>query len=160
MTTTCNFAGTKGVARIPRSSRVSTCALVRRNTPGQLALAVVGDFRDRDTSGWVRLLDLGSLERLGAEHPSADLTQRIGDLVWRPPRSGLESSQGEKEMTSLIEANFDKWEAGLVQQGVERGIAQGRTEARAEHRAQLGRLAGRKFGVGAAARNALAPARS
>ena len=34
-------------------------------------------------SGWVRLLDLGSLERLGAEHPSADLTQRIGDLVWR-----------------------------------------------------------------------------
>ena len=33
--------------------------------------------------GWVHLLHLGSLERLSAEHPSADLTQRIGDLVWR-----------------------------------------------------------------------------
>ena len=67
-------------------------------------------------------------------------------------------------MTSLIEANFDKWEAGLIQQGMERGIAQGRTEgmemgvaqgrteARAEHRAQLGRQAGRKFGSEAAER--------
>ena len=33
--------------------------------------------------GWVHLLDLGTLERLSAEHPSADLTQRAGDLVWR-----------------------------------------------------------------------------
>ena len=32
---------------------------------------------------WIHLLDLGTLERLSAEHPSADLTQRIGDLVWR-----------------------------------------------------------------------------
>ena len=34
-------------------------------------------------AAWVHLLDLGTLERLSAEHPSADLTQRIGDLVWR-----------------------------------------------------------------------------
>ena len=32
---------------------------------------------------WVHLLDLGTLERLSAEHPSADLTQRTGDLTWR-----------------------------------------------------------------------------
>ena len=34
-------------------------------------------------AGWVHLLDLDTLERLSAEHPSADLTLRIGDLVWR-----------------------------------------------------------------------------
>ena len=34
-------------------------------------------------ASWVHLLDLGTLERLSAEHPSADLTLRIGDLVWR-----------------------------------------------------------------------------
>ena len=34
-------------------------------------------------AGWVRLLDLGTLERLSAEHPSADLTLRAGDLAWR-----------------------------------------------------------------------------
>ena len=65
-----------------------------------------------------------------------------------PPREELERSQGAEEMTTLIEANFDKWKAGLVQQG----IAQGRTEARADQRAQLGRLAGRKFGGGAGER--------
>ena len=32
---------------------------------------------------WVHLLDLSTLERLSAEHPAADLTQRIGDLTWR-----------------------------------------------------------------------------
>ena len=32
---------------------------------------------------WVNLLELETLERVSAEHPSADLTQRIGDLTWR-----------------------------------------------------------------------------
>ena len=34
-------------------------------------------------AGWVHLLDLDTLERLSAEHPSADLTLRAGDLAWR-----------------------------------------------------------------------------
>ena len=34
-------------------------------------------------AGWVHLLDLDTLERLSAEHPSADLTLRAGDLTWR-----------------------------------------------------------------------------
>ena len=38
--------------------------------------------------GWVHLLDLGTLERVSAEHPSADLTQRVGDLAWRGAVSG------------------------------------------------------------------------
>ena len=33
--------------------------------------------------GWVHLLDLDSLERISAEHPAADQTQRVGDLAWR-----------------------------------------------------------------------------
>ena len=32
---------------------------------------------------WVHLLDLESLERISAEHPSTSLTQRVGDLAWR-----------------------------------------------------------------------------
>ena len=68
-----------------------------------------------------------------------------------PPRAELENSQGEQEMTTLLEANIDKWKAGLIQQGMERGIAQGRTEARA----QLGRQVGRKFGDRAAERLAV-----
>ena len=35
--------------------------------------------------GWVHLLDLSALERLSAEHPAADRTQRVGDLAWRAP---------------------------------------------------------------------------
>ena len=61
-----------------------------------------------------------------------------------PPRAELEKSQGEPEMTTLLEANIDKWKAGLVQQG--------RTEARADQRAQLRRQADRKFGGRAAER--------
>ena len=34
-------------------------------------------------AGWVHLLELDTLERLSAEHPSADLTLRAGDLAWR-----------------------------------------------------------------------------
>ncbi len=34
-------------------------------------------------AGWVHLLDLSTLERVSAEHPSEDQTQRIGDLAWR-----------------------------------------------------------------------------
>ena len=32
---------------------------------------------------WVHLLDLKTLERVSAEHPAENLTQRIGDLTWR-----------------------------------------------------------------------------
>ena len=34
-------------------------------------------------AGWFHLLDLSTLERVSAEHPSEDQTQRIGDLAWR-----------------------------------------------------------------------------
>ena len=92
-------------------------------------------------------LDEGFREALYAWAPA--LWERsMPRAVALPPLSELETSQGAEEMTSLIEANFDKWEAGLVQRGMEQGIAQGKTEARA----QLRRLAGRKFGDRAAER--------
>ena len=34
-------------------------------------------------AGWVHLLDLSTLERISAEQPATDQTQRIGDLAWR-----------------------------------------------------------------------------
>ena len=131
----------------PKGNRVSSWVrLLRSEGPERLLGRLVEGLRE-----FPGPLDEGFREALYA-WALALWERRLPGAAELPPRSGLESSQGEKEMTSLIEANFDKWEAGLVQRGVERGIAQGRTEARAEHRAQLGRLAGRKFGVGAAAR--------
>ena len=59
-------------------------------------------------------------------------------------------------MTTLIEANLNKWEAGVLQRGMAQGIAQGmergEARARADQRAQLRRQAGRKFGDRAAER--------
>ena len=44
---------------------------------------VGGDALRVVAADWVHLLDLETLERVSAEHPSADLTRRIGDLTWR-----------------------------------------------------------------------------
>ncbi|MDE0269937.1 MAG: hypothetical protein OXP11_01880, partial [Gammaproteobacteria bacterium] len=33
--------------------------------------------------GWVHLLDLGTLERVSAEHADPGLSQRAGDQAWR-----------------------------------------------------------------------------
>ena len=49
-----------------------------------------------------------------------------------PPRRELERKQEAQEMTTLIEANLNKWRAGLVREGVAQGIAQGRTEGLAQ----------------------------
>ena len=53
-----------------------------------------------------------------------------------PPRSELEKRQEALTMTTLIEANLNKWRAGLVQEGIAQGrtegIAQGRTEGIAQ----------------------------
>ena len=49
-----------------------------------------------------------------------------------PARSVLERRREALEMTTLIEANFNKWKAGLVQQGIAQGMEQGRTEGVAQ----------------------------
>ena len=125
---------------------------------------------------WVRLLRARDLDELLArlveglrEFPEAsdegfrEALHAWAQALWErmvpgsvglPPRAELENSQGEQEMTTLLEANIDKWKAGLVQQGItqgmEQGMAQGMeqgiTQARADQRAQLRRQAGRKFG--------------
>ena len=69
-----------------------------------------------------------------------------------PPRAELERSQGAEEMTTLLEANLNKWKAGVIQQGIARGMKKGEAQARADQRAQLQRQAGRKFGGGAGER--------
>ena len=131
----------------PKGNRVTSWVrLLRSEDPERLLVRLVEGFRE-----FPGPLDEGFREALYAWAPA--LWERsMPGAVELPPRSELENRQGAEVMTSLIEANFDKWEAGLVQQGMKRGIAQGKTEARAQHRAQLGRLAGRKFGDRAAER--------
>ena len=128
---------------------------------------------------WVRLLRSRGLdellrrlvEDLWAFPEAADVEYRDALYAWAkalcgrmvpgggglPPRSELEKRQEAQAMTTLIEANLNKWRAGLVQegiaqgrtegrtegiaQGMERGIAQGRTEGRSEERERLRRLA-------------------
>ena len=53
-----------------------------------------------------------------------------------PARSVLERRREALEMTTLIEANFNKWKAGLVQQGIAQGMEQGRTEGIAQSRTE------------------------
>ena len=175
-----------GERRWPRVAAPSGVPLLLQ--PGGYAVldAGAGELEDwpygNRVSAWVRLLRSEDLEKLlvrlveGLREFPGPLDEGFREalyawasVLWErrmpgaaelPPLSELESSQGVEEMTSLIEANLDKWEAGLVQQGMERGIAQGRTEGlergiaqgKTEARAQLGRLAGRKFGDRAAER--------
>ena len=134
--------------------------------------------RGNRVSSWARLLRSGGPEELLGrlveglwEFPEAsdegfrEALHAWAQALWEPmvpgsgglpPRAELEKNKGAEEMTTLLEANLNKWKAGVLQQGVaqgmEQGIAQGRTEARADQRAQLGRLAGRKFGGRAAER--------
>ncbi|MCZ0945487.1 MAG: hypothetical protein OXJ53_20725, partial [Gammaproteobacteria bacterium] len=57
----------------------------------------------------------------------------------------IDDGQGESEMTTLLEANFEKWEARVMErgvaQGMERGIAQGVEQGRSEERERLRELA-------------------
>ena len=52
-------------------------------------------------------------------------------------------------MTTLLEASWDQWEAGVRKQGIERGIERGRAEQGAR---LLARQAALKFGAGTAKR--------
>ena len=157
--------------------------------PGGYAVldAGAGELEDwpdgNRVTAWVRLLRSGGLdellrrlvEGLWAFPEAPDVEYRKALYAWAralcermvpgggglPPRSELEKRQEALAMTTLIEANLNKWRAGLVQegiaqgrtegiaQGVERGIAQGRTEGiaqgvergRSEERERLRRLA-------------------
>ena len=112
-------------------------------------------LRSRDSKELLRRL----IEGLWAFPDAADAGFRgalydWAQALWRrmmpdasglPPRSELEIRRGESEMTTLIEANFSKWKAGLVRQGRSEGIARGRSEGiaqgRSEERERLRELA-------------------
>ena len=134
---------------------------------GNRVTAWVRLLRSRDSDELLRCL----VEGLWAFPKAADESFRDAlhawaQALWRrmmpgagglPLRSELEKRQEALAMTTLIEANFNKWKAGLVQegrtegiaQGMERGIAQGRSEGiaqgvargRSEERERLRRLA-------------------
>ena len=61
------------------------------------------------------------------------------------PLPEIDDEQGESEMTSLLEANFEKWEARVMERGVAQGrtegIAQGMEQGRSQERERLRRLA-------------------
>ena len=53
--------------------------------------------------------------------------------------------KGEKAMTTLLKANWDRWEAGVRAESREEGIRQGIEQVRAAERARLGRQTALKF---------------
>ena len=144
-------AGAGALEDWPSGNRVSSWVrLLRSEGPEELLGRLVEglwEFPEVSDEGFREALHAWALALWERKMPDA------GAL---PPQSDLEKSQGVQEMTTLLEANLDKWRAGVLQQG----IAQGRTEgmergearARADQRAQLRRLAGRKFGGRAAER--------
>ena len=135
-------------------------------------------------TAWVRLLRAGTAAELRAalngglsEFPGqGDLAYRNALRKWAVALlrakawnsddiTEFEDDQGESEMTSLLDVNFRKWEAGLIEQGraegMERGMERGRTEGmergirrgRSEERERLRReLSALKLDAEAAAR--------
>ena len=132
-------AGAGALEDWPRGNRV-TCwvRLLRAHDLDELLARLVEGLREFPEAS-----DEGFREALYA-WAQALWELKAPDAGALPPRAELENSQGAEEMTTLLEANIDKWKAGLVQQG--------RSEARADQRAQLRRQAGRKFGDRAADR--------
>ena len=144
-------AGAGALEDWPRGNRVSSWVrLLRSEGPDELLERLVEglwEFPQAEDEGFREALHAWALALWERKMPDA------GAL---PPQSDLEKSQGVQEMTTLLEANLDKWRAGVLQQGRAEGIAQGlergEARARADQRAQLRRLAGRKFGGQAADR--------
>lgn len=135
----------------PRGNRVSSWVrLLRARSPEELLGRLVDAIRE-----FPEAPDQAFREALHA-WAQALLTRMAPDAHALPPLLELENGQGERDMTTLLEANLSKWRAGVVQegiaQGMERGIERGEARARADQRAQLRRQAGRKFGGGAAER--------
>ena len=142
--------------------------------PGGYAVldAGAGELEDwpdgNRVTAWVRLLRSRESDELlrrlveglwafpeASDEDFRDALYAWAQALWRrmmpgagglPPRSELEKRQEALAMTTLIEANFNKWKAGLVQEGRTEGIAQGRTEGRTEGIAQ-GRTEGRTEGI-------------
>ena len=75
---------------------------------------------------------------------------RTGSPAGFPSFDELEG-KGGTEMTTVLEARWDQWEAGVRQEGLKQGIEQGREQGVAQGRADLLRhQAERRFGAEAA----------
>ena len=140
-------AGAGALEDWPRGNRVSSWArLLRSEGPDELLGCLVEglwEFPDESDEGFREALH-GWAQALWEP-----MVPGSGGL---PPRTELERNQGAEEMTTLLEANLNRWKAGVLQQGIAQGMERGEVRARADQRAQLGRLAGRKFGGRAAER--------
>ena len=107
----------------PKPNRVSSWArLLRSDDPVGLRSALragLEAFPGRGDAEFRHSLRAWALALVRARMPGG------GDM----PLPEIDDEQGESEMTTLLEANFEKWEARVMErgiaQGVERGIAQG-----------------------------------
>ena len=73
---------------------------------------------------------------------------RMGGAISFPSFDELEGTGGT-EMTTVLEASWDRWEAGVRKEGLEQGIERGRAE---QGTRLLARQAALKFGAGTAKR--------
>ena len=156
------------LGRLPESAALALAPL----QPGRYLLLDAGAGALEDwpagnrVTAWVRLLRAGTAAELRAAL-SAGLAEfpGRGDLAYRNALrkwavallrakawnsddiTEFEDDLGEDEMASLLDVNFRKWEAGLIEQGrtegiergMERGLAQGLLRGRSEERERLRR---------------------
>lgn len=57
------------------------------------------------------------------------------------PLSEIDEEQGESEMTTLLEANFERWEASVMERGIAQGRTKGLEQGRSQERERLRELA-------------------
>ena len=118
----------------PDGNRLTSWArLLRARTGAELRsalLAGLAAFPGADDAAFRKALRQWALALLRARVPGG------GDV----PLPDTDDEQGESEMTTLLEANLDKWEASVMERGVAQGrtegIAQGRTEGVEQGRSQ------------------------
>ena len=139
-------AGAGSLEDWPKRNRVLSWArLLRADDPGGLRSALragMEAFPGAGDAEFRNSLRAWALALVRARMPGS------GDV----PLPKIDDEQGESEMTTLLEANFEKWEARVMErgvaqgrtegiaQGMERGVAQGMEQGRSQERERLRRL--------------------
>ena len=123
-------AGAGALEDWPLGNRVTSWArLVRSRGPDELLSAYrdgVLAFHDPGDAVYREALGQWAIALLEAMAPDGGV----------PALPEFEDEHGELMMTTLLEANFAKWEAGVMERGRAKGLSEGRSEGLSEGRAE------------------------
>ena len=128
-------AGASSLEDWPEPNRVLSWArLLRAEDPSGLRSALragLEAFPGPDDAEYRNSLRAWALALVRARTPDG------GDV----PLPDVDDEQGELEMTTLLEANFEKWEARVMERGIAQGVERGIAQGMEQERERLRRLA-------------------